>query len=412
VLDPNIRPGGFLEYAAADYYIQDAGSMLPLAMLDIQPEDQVCDLCAAPGGKATAIAEMLGPNGFLLANEVIASRLDVLRYALARTGRANAWVSNQDPESLAECLAGTFDKVLVDVPCSGQSLVGRKRQSESSFSTSHVQHCAARAERILRSALRLVRPGGRLVLSTCTFAVEENEAQVQSMLESYSGALAVDPCRSLEAWESPILAGCYRLWPHRDQCAGGFAASIVVQHQIEPQAFKPSGRSDRRSQRESQRPNGSRKPIPRTCDLDQQFSKLGMLKLSLTREASLCVGFEPGAERFFQEHGNRIGQGLRIAQVDRDRLEPYHGLSMLLESLFTPSNVLDLDDSNAKRYMLGESLDRALASNQPEIAQTPWSVVRWKEKPLGWVKSASNRWNNYLPSWARFTSFATTDGCD
>ena len=228
VVDPAIRPGGFLDYAVADYYIQDSGSMLPLAMLDLQPDDWVCDLCAAPGGKATAIAETLGPDGFLLANEVIAGRLDVLRYALSRTGRANYCVTNLDPEPLAESLAGRFDKVLVDVPCSGQSLVGRQRQSESSFSPNHVQHCAARAKRILDHALKLVRPGGRLILSTCTFAVEENEAQIEAILESYPERVSIVPFANLQAWQSPLRAGCYRLWPHRDRCAGGFAATLSI----------------------------------------------------------------------------------------------------------------------------------------------------------------------------------------
>ena len=187
LIDPKVRAGATLEYAVADFYIQDSASMLPLALLDIQPDDRVCDLCAAPGGKASAIAELLGTNGVLVANEVIAGRIDVLRYSLARTGRANYLVTNLDPDQLAQEFPANFDKVLVDVPCSGQSLLGRDRQSESAFAENHVLHCAARARRILQSAVQLLRPGGTLVLSTCTFSPEENEDQVTWLHSEYPG---------------------------------------------------------------------------------------------------------------------------------------------------------------------------------------------------------------------------------
>jgi len=411
VLDPSIRPGGFLEYAAADYYIQDAGSMLPLSMLEIHPDDWICDLCAAPGGKATAIAEMLGTNGFLLANEVIAGRLDVLRFALARTGRANYAVSNIDPEPLAERLAGRFDKVLVDVPCSGQSLLGRKRQSESSFAPSHVQHCAARAKRILANALRLVRPGGRLILSTCTFAIEENEAQIECILKNHSNAVELLNFPELAEWQSPILPGCYRLWPHRDHCAGGFAAAIKVLDEIQPeQALQPPAQPSRKSlKRRSDKPN---KPIVKSNDSSKEIASLGNWMLNIKQDGSLWLGCEPGAEQFEREIGNPLYQALRIGQVQRDRIEPYHSLAMLSPNLFEPARFLELDPSNAQRYMLGQSIDRSSTDEPLHGATTPWTVARWNGKPLGWLKHAGNRYNNYLPTWARFTSFTINSDAD
>jgi 16S rRNA C967 or C1407 C5-methylase (RsmB/RsmF family)/NOL1/NOP2/fmu family ribosome biogenesis protein len=407
LLDPNIRPGGFLEYAAADYYIQDSASMLPLAMLDIQPDDWICDLCAAPGGKASAIAENLGPDGFLLANEVISGRLDVLRYALSRTGRANYAICNLDPEPLADALAGRFDKVLVDVPCSGQSLLGRKRQSDSSFSASHVQHCAARAKRILTSALGLVRPGGRLVLSTCTFAIEENEAQIDAILEAYGDSVSTVEFVALKNWESAIRQGCYRLWPHRDRCAGGFAAAIEVKNAIEPIA---KGKIDSRTDRSRSTLKHSSKPPKsklnsKLTNSEDLVVSLGQLHIEKHSQKAMWFGYEPGAMRFTNQFGIQLAQGLRIAQFSADRIEPYLGLAMLASELFEPAQVLELDSPSAESFMLGQSLlkDPAIIST----SSTPWCVAKWKGKPLGWLKSASNRWNNYLPTWARFTSFAT-----
>jgi len=406
LLDPTIRPGGFLHYAAADYYIQDSASMLPLAMLDIQATDWVCDLCAAPGGKASAIAENLGSDGFLLANEVISSRLDVLRHALSRTGRANYVISNLDPEPLADALTGRFDKVLVDVPCSGQSLLGRKRQSESSFSTNHVLHCAARAKRILASAIRLVRPGGRLILSTCTFAIEENEDQLDAILEAHSDSLRTVEFPALKQWESAIHKACYRLWPHRDHCAGGFATAIEITRSIEPSShLQIQPKSDRRRSSQKVAMKSPRSNSKLTSP-EQLLGSLGELRLETRFENSICFGYEPGAMRFVEEFGSQFAQGLRIAELNSDRIEPYLGLAMLASKLFEPSQVLQLDTLMAESFMLGQTLSKQPETDSPKA--TPWCVAQWDGKPLGWVKNASNRWNNYLPAWARFTSFSKT----
>ena len=407
-----VRPGGYLQYAAADYYIQDAASMLPLAMLKLDPDDWVCDLCAAPGGKASAIAERLGTHGFLLANEVIASRLDVLHYTLARTGRANFLVSNSDPQDLAVSLAGQFDKVLVDVPCSGQSLVARKQQTQSSFAENHVEHCAARALRILQCALQLVRPGGLLVFSTCTFAIQENEAQVAALLETYRDSLSPGSYPELEPWRSPLLAGCYRLWPHRDDCAGGFAAAIELSDPIEPTnkiAQTKSTRTKTTRDREAKtRRTQERKPKDRSkLESVEPMLELGEFHLQKLVENHHWLGYEPGAFAFVERFGHRLGHGLQLARIESKRIEPYHGLSMLLPTLFTPAHRIELDTKDAKSYLIGNAIARGPTD---ESLATPWSVACWNRKPLGWLKAASNRWNNYLPAWARFTSFSDATG--
>jgi len=406
LVDSSIRPGGYLQYAAADYYIQDSGSMLPLAMLGIKTTDWVCDLCAAPGGKASAISEALGPEGMLLANEVIASRLDVLRYTLGRTGRANYVVSNLDSESLAEILPGRFDAVLVDVPCSGQSLIGRQRQTESSFAINHVNHCAARAKRILSNALQLVRPGGRLILSTCTFSIQENEDQVAAFLASYPESVSILPVGNLNHWESPIQPGCYRLWPHRDDCSGAFAAALEIKNQIEPNSIASSQPRSNRSK------NIPRKQPSRRQHKAEDLDPFGDFRFERTLDHLLWLGFEPGAMQFLREVGPKIGQGLRIAQIDSGRIEPYHGLSMLTGNLFEPKRAIELDDQQAKNFMLGQSIPSSNLHDLAQSSDTPWCVARWNGKPIGWLKSASNRWNNYLPTWARFSSFSSDSASD
>lgn len=177
--DSQCRPGAFLNYAAGDYYIQDAGSMLALALCDAKPGQWICDTCAAPGGKSSGLLEALGGSGLVVSNEVIRSRLEILELTNARTGHSNYVVVNAEVENLADMCSDVFDCVVVDAPCTGQSMLARGKQSLAAFSAKQIQHSAARQQRILRAAAELVKPGGRLVYSTCTFAFAENEEMIE-----------------------------------------------------------------------------------------------------------------------------------------------------------------------------------------------------------------------------------------
>ncbi len=249
--DSQCRPGAFLHYAAGDYYIQDAGSMLALALCDIQPGQWVCDTCAAPGGKSSAVLESLGGTGLVVANEVIRSRLEILELTLARTGNSNYVVFNSEVEPLANLCMDLFDCVIVDAPCTGQSMVARGKQSLASFSAKQIEHSAARQQRILRAAGELVKSGGRLVYSTCTFAFAENEAIIAFFRSEHPDWTPLQVPK-LSPWASPGQEGCYRLWPHRDRCAGAFAAALTrpANNESTQVAFRHEGLqlSDRRRQ--------------------------------------------------------------------------------------------------------------------------------------------------------------------
>ena len=190
LLGKETRPSKSLFYAAGDYFLQDAASLLAIALCvagrDTLEGKTVCDLCAAPGGKASALLEAVGGTGFLLANEPIRSRIPALRYNLARTGSDRYAVSSMDPEQLIRYVHGRFDCVLVDAPCSGQALFARGKQTEAAFSPKQIDHSARRQERILDAAIQLLKPGGKLVYSTCTFAHAENESQVSRLVREFA----------------------------------------------------------------------------------------------------------------------------------------------------------------------------------------------------------------------------------
>ena len=177
--DPDSRPGLHVYHEAGVYYLQEASAMAPVALLDPQPGEKICDLCAAPGGKTTQIAGRLMGEGFLLCNEINPKRAKILSRNMERMGVANALVTNEHPKLLAERFVGFFDRVLVDAPCSGEGMFRKEEAAVTDWSQETVEMCARRQGEILHSAAAMVRPGGRLVYSTCTFAPEEDEEAVE-----------------------------------------------------------------------------------------------------------------------------------------------------------------------------------------------------------------------------------------
>jgi 16S rRNA C967 or C1407 C5-methylase (RsmB/RsmF family) len=228
-------PSRTFEYAAGRYYIQEASAMLAIAaaslVLDLSGKT-LLDLTAAPGGKTTQAAELLG-SGYIVANEVVRKRVDALLWNVNRHRLDNVIITSLPTEQLARGLAGFFDVVVVDAPCSGEGLFQRGKHSISKWSGKNVRYCARRQQSILADALRLIKPGGYLVYSTCTFSKEENEDQVAMLLgrgmEPVPLPGAADLPVSPAVTEDEAVKSCSRrIFPHREQGAGAFVS--VLRH--------------------------------------------------------------------------------------------------------------------------------------------------------------------------------------
>ncbi len=388
--DNNVRPGGFLHHSAGAYYVQDAASMLAIALCDVQPGESVLDLCAAPGGKSTAIVNQLAGSGLLVANEVISSRVSTLSSALWRTGYANHLTTNLDAERLAVLMPGAFDCVLVDAPCSGQSMLARGKQSVAAFADHQVAHSAARQVRIMRAALKLVRPGGRLVYSTCTFAYQENEAIVEGMLQEFLACSVRKGRATLEPWRSPLLDGCYRLWPGRDPCAGGFAAVIHVNERSdevgEPPARLPSAkkRGNSKWQQLSSLPD----------EVENWYS-------------GFAGGHDPGYK--FLRRQDRIQivtasasdalielavAATPIAVQKGNRYEPEYASAIQRNIL--PEQEVSLDDAAAVAFVAGVPVSMPSGSSG-----AGWCRVAWRGRPLAWGKLTGLTLKNHMPKHLR-----------
>ncbi len=180
-----------LHHAGA-FYVQEPSASSAVTVLNPQPGDRVLDLCAAPGGKSTQIAGLLNGKGLLWSNEIMANRAEILLSNMERLGVRNAVVSSTRPDVLCPALAGFFDRVLVDAPCSGEGMFGRDPQAVADWSEEHVAACAVRQRKIMESAAEAVRQGGVLVYSTCTFSKEENEGLICDFLRDHPEFELVD----------------------------------------------------------------------------------------------------------------------------------------------------------------------------------------------------------------------------
>ena len=223
-LAADAKPGAGIAHAAGAFYLQDASAMAPVAALDPRPGERVLDLCAAPGGKSGQIAARLNGRGFLLSNEIEFSRARILLGNLERLGVTNAFVTSAPAEALARVLPAFFDRVLVDAPCSGEGMFRRDPEAASQWNPDAPAGCAARQTAILNDAARMVRPGGKLVYSTCTFNRLENEGTVREFLRTH-------PDFEPDAFDLPGVGasrdGCLRLWPHRIEGEGHFLARFT-----------------------------------------------------------------------------------------------------------------------------------------------------------------------------------------
>ena len=367
--DPNSRPGLHPYHEAGVYYLQEASAMAPVMLLDPQPGERVCDLCAAPGGKSTQIAGRMNGEGFLLCNEFNPKRAKILGRNIERMGIANALVTNEHPENLANRLEGFFDRVLIDAPCSGEGMFRKEEAAVTDWSQETVEMCARRQREILRSGARLLRPGGRLVYSTCTFAPEENEETVAAFLQEHPDFEAV----SLTApWFTDAGEGQYRLWPHKLLGEGHFAA-----------VFWKKG---------EEASGGDPCPGEKLPKLWQDFAK----ELDISLPAGKAVSF--GASLYWVPEDmpslrglKVVRPGLELGELKKDRFEPAHALALWLREC---KNIVDLpaDCERVQAYMGGNVIPSSVKG---------WCLVTVDGYSLGWGKGDGSVLKNHYPKGLR-----------
>ena len=367
--DPDFRPGLHVYHEAGVYYLQEASAMAPVTLLDPQPGERICDLCAAPGGKTTQIAGRMGGEGFLLCNEINPKRAKILSRNMERMAVANALVTNEHPANLAKKYPCFFDRVLVDAPCSGEGMFRKEEAAVTDWSQETVEMCARRQAEILHSAAQLVRPGGRLVYSTCTFAPEEDERAVAAFLEAHP---EFQPETVEAPWFVAGAQGSHRMWPHKLLGEGHFAAVLK----------KISG-----EEAETEIPKGEKLPAQWTA-----FAK----ELAIRLPAGKAVFF--GQNLFWApadmpdiQKLKVLRPGLELGTVKKDRFEPAHALALWLGSCSNTESY-GAESEEMKDYLHGDVVPSE---------KKGWCLVCAGEFSIGWGKGDGRVLKNHYPKGLR-----------
>ena len=391
-------------YYAGVYYLQEPSAMAPAAFLPVEPGDKVLDLCAAPGGKSTALAAKLQGEGFLLSNDISASRCKPLLKNMEMACVANAVITCEAPEKLAGRFSEYFDKVLVDAPCSGEGMFRREPSMVKSWSLEEVERYAALQREILFSAAQMVRPGGFLLYSTCTFAKEEDEQTVEYFLEQH-------PEFSLE--ELPLCDGieqgrpewtvsgrvdvknCRRFLPYKVKGEGHFAALFrknAVENDIEKEM--PDVYRSRMANEGEQMPSKGKIPeamedfMKNVHEWENWRQRIFFIK----ERAFLLPKYCPDLK------GLRVVRsGLYLGACLKKRFEPSQALAMALQrDAYTASVSFPAEDIRVEKYLRGETVDL------DDTALNGWILFCVEDFPLGWGKCNRGRLKNkYNPNWRK-----------
>ena len=376
-------------HAAGLYYLQEPSAQAVAVVLNAQAGERILDLCAAPGGKSTQIAAALQGTGVLVANEFDRSRVAALISNLERCGVTNAIVTNASAEKLVQSAEAIFDRVLVDAPCSGEGMFRKGDEALQHWSPANILGCAARQRGLLENAADLVREGGILVYSTCTFAPEEDEGVVATFLEARPDfdleavpQIGADSGHPDWANGDARLARCLRFWPHKIHGEGHFIAR-----------FRKKGDTIPVPKSEIREPE----PLSEVTEqlwqsfYNQTFQIAESNALKATAGNRLYRIINPP----FPLAGIAVLQnGLWLGTLEKNRFEPSHSLALASKMTDVQRSVnFAPDDAQLSAYLRGETLE--------SDGEDGWCLVGVSGFSLGWGKRVQGIVKNHFPKGLR-----------
>ena len=406
--DENVRPGKHPYHEMGLYYIQEPSAMSAAALLALKPGMRVLDLCAAPGGESTQLATYLGDSGLLVSNEINTQRSRILSQNIERMGIKNAIVTNEDSFVLASHFPGFFNAIQVDAPCSGEGMFRKLPEAIEQWSMENVAICAARQKEILDNAAVMLKPGGVIVYSTCTFSKEENEDVIEYFLERH-------PDFTLEEME--------RFWPHKVDGEGHFVAKLVRRGSVNElgadydvcedscNKVEDTGlKADRKIKKNKNSKNRKNETKPA---LTKENMKLLTEFLDETISEDMAAWIKNSGLVMFGEQLYRLPDmevdikglkvqraGLHIGEFKKQRFEPSHSLALALK-LSEAKNVVKLtwDDPQTTGFFNGQSV--MLSDEQTAECKKGWALVCVDGYTAGWGKVNGTQVKNHYPKGLR-----------
>ncbi|WP_103202378.1 RsmF rRNA methyltransferase first C-terminal domain-containing protein [Herbinix hemicellulosilytica] len=408
--DINDQPARHPYYYAGLYYIQEPSAMTPASLLPVKPGEKVLDLCAAPGGKSTELGAKLKGKGLLVSNDISSSRAKALLKNIELFGISNAFVISESPNKLAEYFPEFFDKILVDAPCSGEGMFRKSPSIMQNWEQYGVDYYNKLQKEIIIHAARMLKPGGMMLYSTCTFSPEENEGTIAFLLKECPEFHVVEALPDAEErqrlgvsydgfdfgkpeWVNgpEELKHCLRLWPHKINGEGHFIALLKKDDKTNDLNFDDTSKEDRKIPPKSKISLSDEtveflKRIKPLSDVDILL-KQNRFYIQQDRVYLIPEGFE-------EKKGLRtLRQGLFLGEMKKNRFEPSQALAMALKSS-DYDQIIDLksDNQDVIKYLKCETLTTE--------GRDGLNLVCVDGYPLGWGKLNKNVLKNmYLPGW-------------
>ena len=387
-----LRPSKHPAYYAGLYYLQEPSAMTPAAMLPVVPGDRVLDLCAAPGGKSTELASKLKGRGMLVSNDISYSRARALLKNLELAGAANICVTSEAPEKLAGVWPEFFDKILVDAPCSGEGMFRRDEDMVKDWNEKGPEYYVPIQRQILSQAAAMLRPGGYMLYSTCTFSVEEDEGNVAYVLEEFPQMQLC--CLDLDKVPGACggfgLSGCMRLFPYRLKGEGHFLALM-----------RKKGGDDGGKEILPPMDSGTARKRVRAVEKEKELDAFlrqsgaewdyGRIVIHQDNVYYLPEGLAWNLPLRF------LRTGLFLGELKKGRFEPSQALAMSMKAGQFPNTVsFPAGDSRVLRYLKGETI--SLEGDEGPVKG--WCLAAMEGFPLGWAKGTGmSLKNKYYPGW-------------
>lgn len=404
-------PGKHPYHEAGVYYIQEPSAMAPAAYLGAKPGEKVLDLCAAPGGKSTQIAAAMGGEGLLVSNEIHPARAKILSENIERMGIMNALVTNESPQTLAKFFIQFFDRIMVDAPCSGEGMFRKNENACEEWSLENVALCAKRQLEILECAADMLRPGGRMVYSTCTFSPEENEGTISRFLhrhpefhvvpvKRYEGMTAGRPEWIPEGTDGTAVSGegrknsdseqiqkeirdTIRLFPHRIRGEGHFVAVLEKEGVVSEnyRGYCSGGIQKTITGKEG-------KEFERELS-EILFIKLPQRMIRFGEQLYLVPEDMPSIQGL-----HVLRPGLHLGTIKKNRLEPAHALALAMKKKQVKHSFdLKSEGPEIRAYLSGQTF--------PAEGEKGWYLITVDGYSIGWGKLAGAVMKNHYPKGLR-----------
>ena len=391
--DKSEKPAKHPFYYAGLYYIQEPSAMTTASLLPVEKGDRVLDLCAAPGGKSTELAAKLDGSGLLVSNDISNSRAKALLKNIEMFGAGNVLVTSEPPNVLAKRFPAYFDKILIDAPCSGEGMFRKQGNMVKAWESNGVELFVGLQRSILKEAVTMLKPGGVLIYSTCTFSKEENEQSIEYLLSLDDSLYLVD-LPMFEGFDAghpewgltgnPKLSRCRRLWPQRIEGEGHFVAMVKKEDRGRGMETYPEYSY-----------SGGRLSSEAEAFIRELNYPFELSRMDVQKERVFYI-----PESMPDVRGLRILRcGLYMGDMKKNRFEPSQALAMFLkDTQFTNTIKLPVEDDRVIKYLKGETIE--LKEAEQSVCKDGVCLICVENYPLGFGKlSKGTIKNKYLPGW-------------